>query len=86
MISDSSLRIVVGANLCGAVARGHHCLSLAGDVVEVFLMLLVIDERAQASQSPFLVLWLVAGLLTLDQDLFTYSSYWVFPNIALTHA
>lgn len=50
VVSDASLRIVVGANLCGAVAGADHCLTLGGDVVDILLVFFVVDERAQAER------------------------------------
>ena len=50
--------------------RSHHHLGVGRRyVVEVFLVLLVIDERAQTRECPLLVLWLIAGLGTFYKNL-----------------
>lgn len=47
VVSDTSLREIISADLCGAVAGADHGLSFRSDVIEVFLMLAVIDKGSQ---------------------------------------
>ena len=82
VVGDAPLRIVVGANLGRAVAGADHCLALGGDVVDVLLVLLVVDEGAQAAQGTFLVLGLVARLGTFDEDFLHHARIGVLPVIA----
>ena len=86
MVGDSTLWIVVGAYLCRAVAGRYHCLSLGGYVVQILLVLLVVDESAQACQGSFLVLGLVAGLCTFNQDFLVLVGEGVAPHVACTYA
>ena len=44
VVGDASLRIVVGAYLGRAVASTDHRLTLGGDIVDVLLVFLVVDE------------------------------------------
>ena len=86
MVGDASLWIVVGANLCRAVAGGYHCLSLGGDVVQILLVLLVVNEGAQACQGSFLVFGLVAGFGTFNQDFLVLVGEGVAPHVACSYA
>ena len=86
MIGDTSLRIVVCPDLRGSVARRYHCLAFVGNVVQVFLMFFVINERTQAGKCAFLVFRLVARLRTFDQDLFAHAGVRVLPDVSQTYA
>ena len=85
VVGDASLRIVVGAYLGRAVARRNHRLTSGGDVVDVFLVLLVIDEGAQTGKSTLLVLGLVARLRTFHKYLLVFVGHRVVPYISGTH-
>ena len=47
VVGDTSLRVVVGADLGRAVARRDHRLALRGDLVEVFRVFEVEHARTQ---------------------------------------
>ena len=85
VVGDTSLRIVVGAYLGRAVTRIHHRLALRGNVVDVLLVLLVVDEGTQAGQCALLVLRLIASLGTLDEDFLHLARIGVLPIIAETY-
>ena len=86
MVGDASLRIVVGSNLCATVACRHHCLASAGYVVDILLMLAVVDEGTQSSQSAFLVLGLIACFCTLYQNLFFNACVGILPHVSCTNS
>ena len=86
VVRDASLRIVVGAYLGGAVASADHRLTLGGDVVNVLLVFLIVDEGTQAREGAFLVLGLVARLGTFDEDFFDYACVGILPVVAQAHA
>ena len=56
VVCDATLGVVVGAYLGAAVSCGNHGLALAGDIVEILLVFLVVNEGTQARKCPFLVL------------------------------
>lgn len=56
MVGDAALRIIIGPYLCRAVACRYHRLAARGYIVDIFLVLLVVDECAQAAEGAFLVL------------------------------
>ena len=64
MIGDSALRIIVSSDFGRSVACRNHGLALVGNIVYVFLMFSVVDERTQSGQSPFFILRLIARLST----------------------
>ena len=68
MVGDTALWKVVSADLGTAVAGRHQGTAAAGDVVNVFLMLVVIYIGIQTAQSTLLVLRLVTGFGTFDKD------------------
>ena len=80
------MRVVVGAYLCRAVASAHESAASAGDVVDILLVLLVIDEGAQSCQGALFVLGLVACLGTLDEDLLLLAGVRVGPHVAQAHS
>ena len=82
VVGDATLGVVIGANLCRAVAGAHQCLAAAGYVVDILLMLLVVDESAQASKRALLVLGLVASLGTLNKDFLVLTGVGVVPHVA----
>ena len=53
VVGNASLRIVVGAYLCGAVACRDHRLTLRGNVVEVLLVLFVINKGVEISNGVY---------------------------------
>ena len=85
VVGDATLGVIVGANLCRAVAGAHQCLATAGYVVDILLMLLVVDESAQAGKRALLVLGLVASLGTLNEDFLLLTSVRVGPHVAQSH-
>ena len=86
MVGDAPLRIVVGANLGGAVAGGHQGLASRRDVVHILLVLLVVDECAQSGEGALLVFRLVAGFGTLDKNLLHLAGVGVLPVVAQAYA
>ena len=84
MVGDTSLRIVVRADFGRTVTGAHHGLSFGSDVVDVFLVFLVVDESTQTAQGTFLVLRLVAGFRTFDKDFFHDTRVRVLPVVAQT--
>ena len=69
VVGDTALRIVVSAYFCRAVAGAHHGFTTRSDVVDIFLVFLIVDKRTKAAESTLLVLGLVAGFGTLDEYL-----------------
>lgn len=68
MVGNTALREVVGTDLRTAVAGRNEALAAAGDIVNILLVLTVVDECIEAAQGTLLVLWLVTGFGTLDED------------------
>mgnify|MGYP000788838463 CR=1 FL=1 len=81
MIRDTPLRVIVRTDLRGAVTGRYHGLTLAGDIVQVFLVFLVIYKRTQAREGAFLVLRLVASFRTFYEDFFYDTGVGVFPVV-----
>ena len=48
MVGDTALRVVIGTDLGTTVAGRDHGLSARRDVIDIFLVLLIIYLRAQA--------------------------------------
>ena len=86
VVGDAALRIVVGAYLGAPVACRNHCLATGCYVVDVFLVLFVVDECAQAGEGALFVFGLVAGLGTLYEYLFGNAGIGVFPYIPKSDA
>ena len=86
MVGYTALREVVCTNLCRAVAGRDESLAAVCDVVDILLVLLIIYICTQTCKSSFLVLRLVAGLGTLDEDFLNLSGVRVLPHVAGTHA
>ena len=86
MVGDASLRIIVGTDLRRAVAGGNHRLTFVSNVIQIFLVFLVIYKRTQAREGAFLVLRLVARFGTFDQDFFAYACIRVLSDIAQADA
>ena len=61
-------------------------MSPSMDVVDVLLVLLVVDEGAQAAQGALLVLGLVARLGALYEDFLHHARVGVLPVVAQAHA
>ena len=68
VVCDAALRIVVGADLGGAVAGGYHSLALGGNTVEILLVLHVVEAGTELLHGTVKVLELGALLLALDHD------------------
>lgn len=68
VVGNTALREVVGTDLRTAVAGRNEALAAAGDIVNILLVLTVVDECIEAAQGTLLVLWLVTGFGTLDED------------------
>ena len=86
MVGDATLRVVIRAYLRRAVTRRDHGLTARSDVIDIFLVLLIIDLRAQARERAFLILRLVTRLGTLDEYLLDLAGIGVFPVIAQPYA
>ena len=84
VVGDTSLREVVCPDFRTAVAGRHKRLAAVGNVIDIFLVLLVVDERTQARQGPFLVFRLVARLGSFDEYLLGLTSIGVLPHVAQT--
>ena len=80
MVGDSTLRIVVCSNFCGAIAGRDESFTARSDVIDVFLVLFVVNEGAQTSQSALFVLRLVARFGTFDEDFLRLRRYWGSSN------
>lgn len=68
MVGDAALREVVSTNFCTTVARGNQRLAAVGNIVNILLVLLVVDERIEAAQGALLVLGLVASFGAFYED------------------
>ena len=68
MVGDAPLWEIVGADFGRPVTCGDHRLATRGNIVDILLMLLVVNERTQTGESTFLILRLVARLGTFDVD------------------
>src|SRR5574344_2026253 len=86
MVGDSSLWIIISADFRRTVASRNHCFTAFSYIINIFLMFFVINERAQTSQSPFLILRLIASLGTFYQDFFRLTGIRVLPPITQTNA
>ena len=82
VVGNTALWEVVGTNLRTTVAGRDEALTAAGDIVNILLMLTVVDEGIEAAQGTLLVLWLVTGLGTLDEDFLYLACVRVLPRIA----
>lgn len=69
VVGDTALREVVGPDLCTAVAGRDKRLAAAGNIVDILLMLVIIDICVQTAQCTLLVLRLVTGLGTFNENL-----------------
>ena len=85
MVGDTSLRVVIRADLRTSVTGRDHRLTSGSDVIDIFLMLLIIYLRTQAREGPFFVLRLVTRLGTLNQYLLHFARVGIFPVIAQAH-
>jgi hypothetical protein len=81
VVGNTPLRIIVGAYLCRTVAGRHHRFAFAGNVVDIFLVLFVIDESTETGEGTFFVFGLVACFGTLDKNLFHFARVGIFPVI-----
>ena len=81
MVGDASLRIVVRPDFCRTVAGANHRLTLAGDIIDIFLMFFIVDESTETREGTLLVLGLVARLGTFDEDFLHFSGIGVLPVI-----
>ena len=81
MVRDASLWIVVGAYFSTSVTSRNHCFAFSSYIVNVFLVLLIINLRAQARESAFFILGLVSCLCTFDEYLLHFACIGVFPHI-----
>ena len=81
VIRHTSLGEVVGTDLRRTVTRRDQALTTAGDIVHIFLMLLIINKGIQAREGTLLILGLVAGLRTLDENLLRLTRIGIFPHI-----
>ena len=86
MVGDTALRVVIGADLGTTVAGRDHGLSARRDVVDIFLVLLIIYLRTQARERALFVLRLVACLRTFDEYLLGLARIGVLPVITKPHA
>ncbi len=86
VVGDTSLGIVVSTDLSGSVAGGDHGLASRSDIVDIFLVLLVVDLGAQTREGALFVLRLVARLGTLDEYLLHFARIGVAPVVAQTYA
>ena len=68
MVGHTALGIIVGADLCAAVAGAYHGLTLGCDTVEILLMLQIVESRTEFFESAVFVLELRALLLALDHQ------------------
>lgn len=73
MVGNAPLRIIVGAYLGRTVAGRHHRFTFAGNVVDIFLVLFVIDESTETGERTLFVLGLVACFGTFDQNLLDFA-------------
>ena len=85
VVGNTALWIVVGTDLGRAVTGRNEGLATRSNVVHILLVLVVIDEGTQASQCPFLVLGLIAGFGTLDEDFLLLTRVRVGPHVTQTH-
>ena len=85
VVGNTALREVVGTDLRTAVAGRNEALAAAGDIVNILLVLTVVDEGIEAAQGTLLVLWLVTGFGTLDEDFLYLACVRVFPRVAETY-
>ena len=82
VVGNTALWEVVGTNLRTTVTGRDEALTAAGDIVNILLMLTVVDEGIEAAQGTFLVLWLVTGLGSLDENFLYLACVRVLPRIA----
>ena len=68
VVGYASLWEVVCADFRTAVARRYEALAAVCDIINILLMLSVVDECIESAQGALLVLRLVAGLCTFDED------------------
>ena len=68
VVGDSTLRIVVGANLCRTVASRYECLTLRRNLVEVLLIFEVEDTGTQLLKRLLGILNLRLLVLTLHHN------------------
>ena len=80
------LRIVVRTDFGRTVTGGHHCLPAVGNVVDIFLVFFVVDERARRAKALSFVLGLVARFSTFYQDFLGLSCIGVFSTDNGTYA
>ena len=85
MVGNATLRIVVSADFGRAVTRRDEGLATRCDIVYILLMLVVIDKGAQSCQGTLLVLGLIAGLGTLDENFLLLARVGIGPHVAQTH-
>ena len=85
MIGDTSLREVVGADLGTTIACRNECLAPVGNVIDIFLVLLVVDVGTQTREGTLLVLRLVTCLGTFNQNLIDNARVGILPHVAQTH-
>ena len=84
VIRHTSLGEVIGTDLRRTVASRDETLAAAGDVVHIFLMLLIINKGIQAREGTLLILGLVARLRTFDENLLRLTRIGIFPHITQT--
>ena len=82
VVGDTSLRIVVGAYLGRTVTGRNHGLSFGSDIIDVFLVLLVVYKGTQARQGAFFILRLVARFSTFDEDFLYDTGIRILPVVA----
>ena len=85
VVGNTALWEVVGTDFRTAVAGRNEALAAACDIVNILLVLTVVDECIEAAQGTLLVLWLVTGLSTLDEDFLYLACVRVLPRIAETY-
>ena len=81
VIGYTTLWEVVGADLSRTVAGRNQTLTTVSDIIHVLLVLLIINKGVQTRECALLVLRLVAGLGTLNQDLLGLTSVRVLPHV-----
>lgn len=81
MVGHSTLRKVVCANLGRAVAGAYHGLTFGGYIFEIFTVLFVINECAQAREGSLFILRLVTRFGTLYKNFLNDTGIRVLPII-----